>query len=223
MPIKSLSVVCCLSFCVALSAMGTASADTVWNWTNEYEGDAVMPDGAWSYCWDYDYATTPQWFKDMSWNAGRWEGNNANNNLSYSSSEGKMEMVANKDYWTILRWQTPAGLATGTVDLHLIGSVPGYRNAYLELLDSTTGDSGAVIGSWDFTTATLDLTVQDLPVSAGDSYYLRVRANTSDSGVAYCRYDTIELTHSAVPEPRALVMMAAGLLGLLAYAWRKRK
>jgi hypothetical protein len=129
-----------------------------------------------------------------------------------------MDMVANKDYWTILRWQAPAGLAAGTVDLHVIGSVPGYRNAYLELLDSTTEGTGAVIGSWDFTAATLNLTVEDLPVSAGDSYFLRVRANTSDSGTAYCRYDLIEFTY--VPEPTSLALLSAG--GICALVRRKK-
>lgn len=35
--------------------------------------------------------------------------------------------------------------------------------------------------------------------------------------------DNIGVTSSAVPEPSAIVVMAMGLIGLLAYAWRKRR
>jgi hypothetical protein len=35
--------------------------------------------------------------------------------------------------------------------------------------------------------------------------------------------DTIQLTATAVPEPTSFALLTAGILGLLAYAWRKRK
>jgi MYXO-CTERM domain-containing protein len=34
---------------------------------------------------------------------------------------------------------------------------------------------------------------------------------------------TLTRTYSAVPEPSAIVLAAMGLVGLLGYAWRRRK
>jgi len=42
-----------------------------------------------------------------------------------------------------------------------------------------------------------------------------------DIGGAYAHLDAISL--SAVPEPSTFVLAVAGLIGLLAYAWRKRR
>lgn len=36
-------------------------------------------------------------------------------------------------------------------------------------------------------------------------------------------FDNVTLDAAAVPEPSLLTLFASGLLGLLAYAWRKRK
>jgi len=39
----------------------------------------------------------------------------------------------------------------------------------------------------------------------------------------YVLYDNVQLNMAAVPEPGTIALLAAGLLGLLVYAWRKRK
>ena len=36
-------------------------------------------------------------------------------------------------------------------------------------------------------------------------------------------YDNFTLSYTSVPEPSALVLLALGVVGLLAYAWRRRK
>jgi hypothetical protein len=36
-------------------------------------------------------------------------------------------------------------------------------------------------------------------------------------------FDTLQLVSTAAPEPTSITLLASGLLGLLAYAWRKRK
>lgn len=54
---------------------------------------------------------------------------------------------------------------------------------------------------------------------------LRVGITYSDyqAQVATAQFDNFSLTTGTVPEPSSLVLMTAGLFGLLAYAWRKRK
>jgi hypothetical protein len=46
---------------------------------------------------------------------------------------------------------------------------------------------------------------------------------SSDQSRADVYYDNVSVTVGAVPEPSSLVLVAVGLVGLLAYAWRKRK
>jgi hypothetical protein len=65
------------------------------------------------------------------------------------------------------------------------------------------------------------ITQSDISVAAGDMLYLRVGPGTLDShghdltGVAFAV--------TQVPEPSTAMLISAGLLGLLCYAWRKRK
>jgi len=47
--------------------------------------------------------------------------------------------------------------------------------------------------------------------------------NGSDLGAVLQNYDQHLGVGAAVPEPSTLLLAAAGLAGLLAYAWRKRK
>ena len=47
---------------------------------------------------------------------------------------------------------------------------------------------------------------------------------TSQAGVANCmQYGEVAFMGSVVPEPSTVTLLVAGLLGLLAYAWRKQK
>ena len=49
------------------------------------------------------------------------------------------------------------------------------------------------------------------------------KAVTMDVDTGYAGgIDSINLTTSSVPEPSAIVLLAIGVIGLLAYAWRKR-
>ena len=63
------------------------------------------------------------------------------------------------------------------------------------------------------------LIAPNLSVEPGDMLYLRI----GDNG-GYGYDDTrFTMTVTSVPEPTAVVLLATGLLGLLAYAWKKQK
>ena len=47
--------------------------------------------------------------------------------------------------------------------------------------------------------------------------------NGADLNMVLSNYNQTVSVGAAVPEPSTLLLAAAGLLGLLAYAWRKRK
>lgn len=69
------------------------------------------------------------------------------------------------------------------------------------------GDTTAV---WDYTTTS----------TSWDNNYIGIMADTSNVNAA--KFDSITISNP-VPEPSAIALLACGLLGLLAYAWRKRK
>jgi hypothetical protein len=51
--------------------------------------------------------------------------------------------------------------------------------------------------------------------------YLQLYCSSTES--AQIAIDNVSGTYHAAPEPGTLVLLAAGLIGLLAYAWRKRR
>jgi hypothetical protein len=89
--------------------------------------------------------------------------------------------------------------------------------------------SGTVIGSQVITTAptagTFSLYTLNATASASNTGLLTVQfvseAKPAGSNFAHEYVDNVSLT--ATPEPSTLVLVASGLLGLLCYAWKKRK
>jgi hypothetical protein len=95
---------------------------------------------------------------------------------------------------------------TGTVPTAL----PSYGSGWSVLLGTQSGTNAfqGTIGDMLFYSAALSSTDRN-----NVGYYLAQKYGISNS----------TYVGTYVPEPSSLVLLAAGLLGLLCYAWRKRK
>jgi hypothetical protein len=101
-------------------------------------------------------------------------------------------------------------------------------NKWAGLTASLLDGSGAVIGSQHVVTAPAAGTFSQYTLNAtaasGNSGLLTVQftGDPGSAGLAHACLDMVTLS-STVPEPSTLVLVASGLISLLAYAWRKRK
>ena len=111
-----------------------------------------------------------------------------------------------------------AGYATGFADgngivgYEYVSSVPTTSSAYIWTGSTSAGgaalDLVTNLGSWNLQEATA-------ADSSGDIVGEGVAPNGS--------IDAYLLTPTVTPEPSTLLLTISGLVGLLAYAWRKRK
>jgi hypothetical protein len=102
------------------------------------------------------------------------------------------------------RWAVEAGIGNGALSIY---------SEYNSTLTGITADADkqqyqGYLGQATITNGTLAVTIDD-----------GVGANFNRAWYDGVSYDFVR----AVPEPSAFVVMFTGLLGLLAYAWRKRK
>ena len=95
--------------------------------------------------------------------------------------------------------------ANFTFDFNDAGMTYSASQTYTLLYRSRTSSTFTALGS-----------STGAGTAVGSDYQLTFGLNTPASG-----YYTLGL--GAVPEPGTLALLAAGLVGLLCYAWRKRK
>ena len=77
---------------------------------------------------------------------------------------------------------------------------------------------------WQLCSATFTATRADVGKTYQPEFLASLGAWTGHSnGVGTCYFGIDSVSLSVVPEPSTLVLLAAGLFGLLAYAWRKRR
>lgn len=125
-----------------------------------------------------------------------------------------------------------------TVALAKCGGASPYAGPNQQVLIGLYWDNAGVIAPINTTTATIaDLTwtMKDFHVSlptvlATDAYKNKaigiwIAAKFVTGNNAYFAVDNVRLeaTTISTPEPTGMVMLISGLLGLAAYAWRKRK
>ncbi len=84
-----------------------------------------------------------------------------------------------------------------------------------------TGDSGATVNRPGGSVVSQTTITGDSPIATGVAK-LQFQFHYCD-GTHENVYREIDVFGAAVPEPSTLVLLATGLLGLLCYAWRKRK
>jgi hypothetical protein len=124
------------------------------------------------------------------------------------------------DATTVLAWTSPV---SGYVNLSFAVrlQVDGCTEADYALFENngTTALSSGVIDS-AITNASMNThTFTNVPVSVGTTFYLQMSPGANIS----CDTLGVTMTVSTVPEPSTLAILASTLVGMLAYAWRKRK
>ena len=78
--------------------------------------------------------------------------------------------------------------------------------------------------AWDYsTTLTVGSGAGQLNMDLANNGLEVILSRSPTGGVSELRFDNLDVTGPPVPEPSTLALLTSGLIGLLAYAWRKRK
>jgi hypothetical protein len=95
------------------------------------------------------------------------------------------------------------------------------RNGATIITAGTTGAGAPSLSSTAMTDYVVTVpTVQSTDAWAGKN--IAISLKTGVGGTCWF-FDNVRLESTATPEPGTLVLLASGLIGLLAYAWRKRR
>ncbi|MCG2684459.1 MAG: PEP-CTERM sorting domain-containing protein [Planctomycetales bacterium] len=89
--------------------------------------------------------------------------------------------------------------------------------AATQLAIGTFTDLPSPVGTWVPRTLTYVATTADLNVP------LWLQLWSGPNGPTQVLADNVTVSYTPIPEPSTLALLAAGLVGLLCYAWRKRK
>lgn len=103
----------------------------------------------------------------------------------------------------------------GTTEIHQCDSVAtGVVHHYSVVLDTTHANWSA---TWSVGGNTVYQSTYSDSGPAGIQYVMLMTNGTLGS------YDNVTLSYTSVPEPAAVALLATGVIGLLTYAWRRRR
>jgi hypothetical protein len=210
---------------VVLGFAAIARADVVYDPATDWSISNGNPNGVWSYLNGSGGLYTRSGMDTGAPAAGlQWWKNASGDdpNMTYNSTDS--ELVGWTIHWapheigmgpsgdangTILRWTAPtagswavSALFTRTQEGNDPGTIYVTKNG-TELFSHGVGSYGASSSYSD-----------TLTFAVGQTLDFRV------NGDCFVRP---EITITSIPEPAAIILAVSGLLGLLAYAWRKRR
>jgi hypothetical protein len=133
------------------------------------------------------------------------------------AAKGTVAMFWEPDWGVALYYTDSSG--TLTQDYHA-GVGTGTGTNYVQMRISVPKASGPSTASFDFKLAS-DSTWTNVGTLSVDSSFNAANLCLALTGVQWG--DDISFSSTASPEPSSLVLVTSALLGLLAYAWRKRK
>jgi hypothetical protein len=192
------------------------------------------PNGAWSYGYTAPGATvdfqaynhTADLFGNGSligWCYGNsgWGDPNLNKNMTdseideYGITWAAGALAGGGDMWyayaSVLRWTCPAD-GDYNFDVSFTGIQDNYQTYWLVSRDGNVGygwlmvDGGGGLGA----------------TAAYSSQLMMTTGETMDFLVYGPVHTAISATIDQIPEPSTLILLGCGLLGMLAYAWKKR-
>ncbi len=121
----------------------------------------------------------------------------------------------------VIGWKSPVdGVVNASFSVTDRNGSPGNDGVRYWLYKGGTDDSAYLEqGNLAEGGASGTIVHNNISVAMGDMLYLRVDPN----GGYYCDLTGVTFSVSEVPEPNAIVLVLSGILGLVCYAWRKRR
>jgi len=197
--------------------------DPITGWSTSGSGENIQWAGAWNpFGSDAPDNATLDGFIGASGDTGTPQGGNGANVLDlYVKGTGTVSVQQT------LTERLKAGKYTLTV---AVGEATGGTplDSY-QIGIGTTGSSGPLASGGGSSVSVAELT--DVPVIltvTDDNSYLSqfivlTISGSNSTGIRATQFDRVRLDYVGVPEPGTMMLFVSSLIGLLAYAWRKRK
>jgi hypothetical protein len=206
---------------VAVSAAAMARAET-WDVAKDFSITNGNPNGAWSYGYSVGFSQfTADTTEGMVANGGVcpdwgpsnqygdiWK--NTTSTTSFGVAPGQVSLSAGyaANAVDVVRWTAPRDMTVEVTGQFYSGDWGVMQTAiFVNGIGQSPYWSASDHGSFDF----------KLSVTSGETIDFAIYNGYTAGNTP------LGATITAVPEPGTLVMLVAGIVGLAAYAWRKRK
>ncbi|MEN6451561.1 MAG: PEP-CTERM sorting domain-containing protein [Thermoguttaceae bacterium] len=138
-------------------------------------------------------------------------------------SPGHKELPSATDVGAVLLVKAGGGWNFASNGSYLLGGSVTPSTTYDLTMQVTNNGSGNVLNAWIGSTQIVTDYALTGAAATRTTNYISIGAQlcTYDGAKAYS-FDNLTVQTAPVPEPGTLALLAAGLIGLVAYAWRKR-